>query len=79
MMNVSASLAEFDRSLIVERCRAGRREARLKGKKFGRPKGLPSARVDSCCALYKAGRPIEDIRLAFGINPVYFSQKKESE
>jgi DNA invertase Pin-like site-specific DNA recombinase len=79
MMNVSASLAEFERSLIVERCQAGRREARLKGKKFGRLKGLPSARVDSCCALYKAGIPIEDIQRQLGINPVYSSQKKESE
>jgi DNA invertase Pin-like site-specific DNA recombinase len=67
MMNVFASLAEFERSLIVERCQAGRREARLKGKKFGRPKGLPSARVDSCCALYKAGIPIEDIQRQLGI------------
>jgi DNA invertase Pin-like site-specific DNA recombinase len=31
-------MAEFERSLIEERVRAGLRNARAKGKKFGRPK-----------------------------------------
>jgi DNA invertase Pin-like site-specific DNA recombinase len=31
-------MAELDRSLIQERVRAGLRNARAKGKKFGRPR-----------------------------------------
>lgn len=38
MMNIFASLAEFERDLIVERTTAGRKAALGKGKKFGRPK-----------------------------------------
>ena len=67
MLNVFAALAEFERCMIIERCQAGRREARQKGKQFGRPKGLPKAKVESCVALYKAGIPVIDIQLQLGI------------
>ena len=32
-------IAEFERTIIIERCQSGRAEAKRKGKKFGRPKG----------------------------------------
>lgn len=67
MLNVFAALAEFERCMIIERCQAGRREARQKGKQFGRPTGLPQKRVESCAALYKAGIPIADIQQQLGI------------
>ena len=38
MMHIFASLAEFERDLIVERTTAGRKAAMAKGKKMGRPK-----------------------------------------
>src|ERR1035441_6079166 len=43
MFQIIAAMAEFERSLIQERVRAGLRNARAKGKKFGRPR----AQVDA--------------------------------
>jgi len=37
MFQIIGAMAEFERSLIQERVRAGLRNARAKGKKFGRP------------------------------------------
>ena len=39
-MHVLMAVAEFERSLIVERVRAGQAAARVKGVKFGRPSTL---------------------------------------
>jgi DNA invertase Pin-like site-specific DNA recombinase len=38
MFQIIGAMAEFERSLIQERVRAGLRHARAKGKKFGRPR-----------------------------------------
>ena len=67
MMTLMAALAEFERSVIAERCSAGRKEAQLKGKKFGRPKGLPTTKIDACAVLYKSGESIEDIQTSLAI------------
>jgi DNA invertase Pin-like site-specific DNA recombinase len=40
--NIFASLAEFERELIRERTQAGLSAARARGRKGGRPKGLPA-------------------------------------
>lgn len=46
MFQIIGAMAEFERSLIQERVRAGLRNARAKGKKFGRPRAhVDSARV----------------------------------
>lgn len=37
-MHIFASLAEFERDLIIERTQAGRKAAMARGKKMGRPK-----------------------------------------
>lgn len=39
-LNIIASLAEYERELIIERTKAGQEAARLRGKFIGRPKGL---------------------------------------
>ena len=44
-MNVYAALAEFERSIIIERCKSSRAEAKWKGKKFGMPKGTPKDKI----------------------------------
>jgi DNA invertase Pin-like site-specific DNA recombinase len=41
VFNLFASLAEFERDLIRERTQAGLAAARARGRKGGRPKGLP--------------------------------------
>ena len=43
MFQIIGAMAEFERSLIQERVKAGLRNARAKGKKFGRPR----AQVDA--------------------------------
>ena len=37
MFQIIGAMAEFERSLIVERVKAGMRNARAKGKRIGRP------------------------------------------
>jgi DNA invertase Pin-like site-specific DNA recombinase len=46
MFQIIGAMAEFERSLIQERVRAGLRNARAQGKKFGRPRAqVDAARV----------------------------------
>lgn len=45
VMTVFAGIAEFERSLIIERTRAGRESARSRGVKFGSPAALSAAHV----------------------------------
>ena len=59
VFNIFASLAEFERDLIVERTQAGLSSARARGRKGGRPKGLSAAaekKAIAAEALYKEGR-----------------------
>jgi DNA invertase Pin-like site-specific DNA recombinase len=44
MFTVLAAVAELERSLIVERVKAGLRNARAKGKRLGRPRVSVSAK-----------------------------------
>jgi DNA invertase Pin-like site-specific DNA recombinase len=53
MFQIIGAMAEFERSLIQERVRAGLRIARAKGKKFGRPRAQVDA--DSVAALRRNG------------------------
>src|SRR5271165_6448307 len=53
MFQIIGAMAEFERSLIQERVRAGLRNARSKGKKFGRPRAQVDA--DRVFALRREG------------------------
>jgi len=53
MFQIIGAMAEFERSLIQERVRAGLRNARAKGKKFGRPRAQVDA--DHVAALRRDG------------------------
>ena len=46
MMHVMLAMAEFERSLIVERTRAGVKAAKAAGKVLGRPRTLDAHRAD---------------------------------
>jgi DNA invertase Pin-like site-specific DNA recombinase len=51
VFTVLGAVAELERSLIIERVRAGIRNAKAKGKRLGRPRtGVDPARVASCRA-----------------------------
>lgn len=59
IFNIFASLADFERELIIERTQAGLKSARARGRKGGRPKGLSaSAKTKALAAetLYKEGK-----------------------
>jgi DNA invertase Pin-like site-specific DNA recombinase len=51
---VLGAVAELERSLIVERVKAGLRNAGAKGKRLDRPRVSVSATKDSRAALWKA-------------------------
>lgn len=58
VFNLFASLAEFERDVIRERTQAGLTAARARGRKGGRPKGLPVKAEPTACAaetLYREG------------------------
>lgn len=67
MMHIFASLAEFERDLIVERTQAGRRAAMAKGKKMGRPKMKRNKKAKATAMLYDKGLGIDDIQKQLGI------------
>lgn len=69
MMNIFASLAEFERDLIIERTQAGRAEAKRQGKSLGKKRGagIRQDKVDACAALYKQGLEVEVIMQQLGI------------
>jgi len=58
VFNIFASLAEFERDLIIERTQAGLSAARARGRTGGRPKGLSDVaqkKALAAVALYKQG------------------------
>jgi len=69
--NLFASLAEFERDLIRERTQAGLAAARARGRKGGRPKGLPPHAERTACAaetLYREQRlSVREIAEELGI------------
>src|SRR6202162_5938934 len=61
IFTVLGAVAELERSLIVERVRAGLRNARAKGKTLGRPRtAVDSARIGRLSALGHSIREIAD-------------------
>lgn len=50
ILNLFACLAEFERDLLVERTQAGLKAARARGRKGGRPKGIPKASMPTAVA-----------------------------
>ena len=71
MFQIIGAMAEFERSLIQERVRAGLRNARAKGKRLGRP----SKRVDAAMVsrLRSQGLPWRSIakQLGVGVGTLY--------
>ena len=74
VLHIVASLAEFERDLIKERTEEGRREAKKKGVRFGRPKQPKPERASMCAQLYRNGNSVSAIMRTTGIksrNTVY--------
>ena len=68
-MQILASLAEYNRNLILEGCKAGIEAARKRGVKFGRQEGtrIKKPKKEAVIQLYKAGTTIPKIMEITGI------------
>lgn len=70
MFQMMGVFAEFERSIIQERVRAGLARARSEGKRLGRPSIAPELEVKIKAALAKPGRPgVRKIAAQFGVDP----------
>lgn len=67
VFHIFGSLAEFERSLIRERVKAGLDAARKKGKKFGRPEALSEKDKDMALAMRGGGATKIDIARHFKV------------
>lgn len=72
IFNIFASLAEFERDLIRNRTQAGLSAARARGRKGGRPRGIPKASEATAYAvetLYREGKlPVNQIAKKLNIS-----------
>lgn len=69
VFHMMAALAEFERSLISERTRAGMQAAREKGRHLGRPPSLTTEQVDQAIiAVEEVGENLTDVALRFGVS-----------
>ena len=68
-MQILASLAEYNRNLILEGCKAGIDAAKKRGVKFGRQKGtkMQKPKKEAVIQLYKAGTAVSQIMEITGI------------
>lgn len=68
-MQILASLAEYNRNLILEGCKAGIEAAKKRGVQFGRKPGtkVPKYKKDSVVKLYNAGCSIKEIQEITGL------------
>lgn len=69
MFHMMAALAEFERSLISERTRAGMAAARARGCVVGRPRVLDEQQVRAAhCALNNQGATLATVARDFGVS-----------
>jgi len=68
-MQILASLAEYNRNLILEGCKAGIDAAKKRGVKFGRQEGtkMKKTKKEAVIQLYKAGTAVQQIMEITGI------------
>ena len=81
VFHLFGALAEFERSLIRERTRAGLAAARARGRKGGRPKALDPARRQLAVKLYREREhTLAEICRMLGISkPTLYSYLAEAE
>ena len=67
VFTILSSIAEMERSMIVDRVRAGLKNARAKGKKLGRPRKV--ANSDEINRLRSEGASWRAVGIALGVSP----------
>jgi DNA invertase Pin-like site-specific DNA recombinase len=68
ILHMMGALAEFERSLISERTRAGMRAARRRGRHVGRPPVLTEAQRLHARELVDNGEPVEQVALLLKVS-----------
>lgn len=69
MFHMMAALAEFERSLISERTRAGMAAARARGCPIGRPRALDDQQIQAArCAVRCRGATLASVSSDFGVS-----------
>jgi DNA invertase Pin-like site-specific DNA recombinase len=61
MLAIMGGIAEFERSLIRQRCDAGIARAKAKGTKFGRPLALDASQRRKIAERYSAGETMAEL------------------
>ncbi len=70
LMHILASMAEFERSLVSERTRAGMAAARDRGSRIGRrPAMSPEQLAEARASIESARRPIADVAYEYRVHP----------
>jgi len=69
MLTVLGGLAEFERSLIKARTDDGRKRAKAKGVRFGRPSKLTAHQRQEALARLAAGETQADIARTYAVDP----------
>ncbi|SIE26295.1 resolvase [Mycobacteroides abscessus subsp. abscessus] len=67
ILSVFGALAEFERSLIIERTQAGLAAARLRGAAIGRPTAMSAGQVEQAKTLVGAGHRVPDVARTLGV------------
>jgi DNA invertase Pin-like site-specific DNA recombinase len=79
MFQIIGAMAEFERSLIQERVKAGMRNARAKGKRLGRPRAdVDESRVQALRASGASWRAVAE-KLGVGIGTVHRISQRRSK
>jgi len=78
VFTVLGAVAEMERSLTVERIRAGIRNARAKGSKIGRP-SAPAFDVSVVRARIAAGEQRQDIAKSLGISTALITKRLKAD
>jgi DNA invertase Pin-like site-specific DNA recombinase len=65
---IISAIADFERSLIAERTRAGMEAARRRGKQLGRPRSIQPEQLAQARRLLKANQTVPDIARLLTVN-----------
>jgi DNA invertase Pin-like site-specific DNA recombinase len=74
MVTVLGGLAEFERSLIAARTDEGRKRAKARGVRFGRPRKLTPHQREEVLQRLAAGELQADVARSFAIDPATVSR-----
>ena len=77
-MTVFAGIAEFERSLIIERTRSGREAAKARGVRFGRPSALTDEQLALARELQNT-KPMAEIARVLGVHRSTLYRALETE